>query len=65
MNKLNISLSELLNILKIAESYIKKDKAPILLMDKTSKRKSGMKGSKKGLNLKGGKMKKKGKKAFG
>ena len=61
MNKLNISLPELLNILKIAEDHINKDKAPILLMGKISKKKSGMKGSK---NPKGGKMKKE-KKAFG
>ena len=51
-------------MLKIVESYIKKEKAPVLLMDKTSK-KSSIEDSKKVLNPKGGKMKKKGKKAFG
>ena len=39
INKLNTSLSELLNILKIAESHIKKKKAPLLLIDKISKKK--------------------------
>ena len=63
MNKLNTSLPKLLNMLKIAESHIKKDKTPILLMGKTSKKKSCIKSSKKGLNPKGGKMKKKEKKA--
>ena len=63
VNKLSASLLELLNILKTAERHIKKDKAPVLLMGKTSKKKSGMKGSKKKLNPKGGVMKrKKGKK---
>ena len=32
MNKLNTSLPELLNMLKIAESHIKKEKAPLLLI---------------------------------
>ena len=41
MNKLNTSLPELLNMLKIAESHIKKEKAPLLLVGKTSKKKSG------------------------
>ena len=50
-------------MLKITESHIKKEKAPLLLMDKTSKKKSGYKGSKKALNPKGGKMKKKRKKS--
>ena len=63
MNKLNTFLSKLLNMLKIAEGHIKKDKALVLLMEKTSKKKSGTKASKKGLNPKGGKMKKKEKKA--
>ena len=62
MNKLNTSLSKLLNMLKIAESHIKKKKALLLLVGKISKKKSGFKGSKKALNPKGGKMKKKGKK---
>ena len=65
MNKLNTSLPELLNMLKTAESHIKKEKAPLLLVGKTSKKKSGFKGSKKALNPKGGKMKKKGKKVLG
>ena len=46
-------------MLKIAESHIKKDKAPVLLMGKTSKKKPGMKGSKRKLNPKGGVMKRK------
>ena len=49
-------------MLKITESHIKKTKAPLLLMGKTSKKKSGFKGLKKALNPKDGKMKKKGKK---
>ena len=65
MNKLNTSLSELLNMLKTAESHIKKEKAPLLLVGKISKKKLGFKGSKKVLNPKGGKMKKKGKKVSG
>ena len=65
MNKLNTSLPELLNMLKITESHIKKEKAPLLLMDKTSKKKSSFKGSKKALKPKGGQMKKKGKKISG
>ena len=62
MNKLNTSLPELLNILKTTESHIKKEKASLFLVGKTSKKKSVFKGSKKALNPKGGKMKKKGKK---
>uniref|UniRef100_A0A6I9QKQ3 Uncharacterized protein LOC105037317 n=1 Tax=Elaeis guineensis var. tenera TaxID=51953 RepID=A0A6I9QKQ3_ELAGV len=65
MNKLNISLSELLNMLKIAKGHIKKDKAPVLLMKKTFKKKLDIKGSKKGLNPKGDKKKKKEKKTSG
>ena len=38
MNKLNTSLTELLNILKTAESHIKKKKAPFLV-GKISKKK--------------------------
>ena len=61
MNKLNTSLPELLNMLKTAESHVKKEKAPLLLIDK--KKKSGKKGFKK-LNPKSGISKnKKGKKA--
>ena len=51
-------------MLKIVESHIKKEKSPLLLVDKISKKKSGFKGSKKALNPKGGKMKK-GKKVSG
>ena len=58
MNKLNTSLPELLNMLKIVENHIKNEKAPLLFMGKTSKKKSGFKGSNKVLNLKGDKMKK-------
>ena len=64
MNKLNTSLSKLLNMLKIAESHIKKEKTP-LLVGKVFEKKSGFKGLKKVLNPKGGKMKKKEKKVFG
>ena len=61
MNKLNTSLPELLNMLKTAESHIKKEKAPLLLIDK--KKKLGKKGFKR-LNPKCGISKnKKGKKA--
>ena len=52
MNKLNSSLPELLNILKIVESHIKKDKAPLLLVDGIYKKKAGRKGSKRRLNPK-------------
>ena len=59
MNKLDTSLFELLNMIKIAESHIKKDKAPLLLMDGISKKKTDKKGSRKRLNPKGGIMKRK------
>ena len=49
-------------MLKIAENHIKKEKALVLLMGKTFEKKSGIKGSKKALNPKCGKMKKKEKK---
>ena len=66
MNKLNSSLPELLNMLKTAESHIKKDKAPLLLVDGISKKKAGKKGSKRRLNPKGGiNKRKKGKKTSG
>ena len=39
MNKLNISLSEWLNMLKIVESHFKGEKAPVLLVDKINKKK--------------------------
>ena len=65
MNKLNTSLPELLNMLKTVESHIKKDKAPLLLVSGTSKKKTGKKGSKGRLNPKGGIKKNKGKKASG
>ena len=66
MNKLNSSLPELLNMLKTAESHIKKDKAPLLLVDGISKKKAGKKGSKRRLNPKGGiNKRKKEKKTFG
>ena len=61
MNKLNISLSKLLNILKIAESHFKDEKAQVLHVDKISKKKT-KKGSKKKLNHKVGISKKKAKK---
>ena len=53
-------------MLKIAESHIKKDKAPLFLMDGISKKKVSKKGTKKRWNPKGGTVKrKKGKKDFG
>ena len=63
MNKLNISLSKLLNILKTAESHFKSEKAQILQVDKISKKKA-KKGSKKKMNPKAGISKKKVKKVF-
>ena len=54
MNKLNSSLTELLNMLKTAESHIKKDKALLILVDKIHKNKTCKKGFKKRLNSKGG-----------
>ena len=64
MNKLNISLPELLNILKIAESHFKGEKTPVLLVDKISKKK-GKKSSKKKMNPKTSISKKKIKKKIG
>ena len=61
MNKLNSSLPELLNMLKTTESHFKGDKARILHVDNTSKKK-GKKGSKKKLNPKASISKKKVKK---
>ena len=46
MNKLNISMPELLNMLKIIESHFKGEKGLVLLVDKINKKK-GKKGSKK------------------
>ena len=40
LNKLNISLPELLNMLKIAENHFKGEKAPILLVDNIDKKKT-------------------------
>ena len=53
MNKLNISLSELLNMLKIVKSHFKGEKAQVLHIDKISKKKA-KKGSKKKMNPKAG-----------
>ena len=61
MNKLNTSLSELLNMLKTAKRYFKGEKAPVLLINKISKKK-GKKYSKKKLNPKASIFKKKAKK---
>ena len=47
MYKLNTSLPELLNILKIVESHFKSEKAHVLLIDKISKKKIGNNGSNK------------------
>ena len=65
MNKFDTSLPELLNMLKTAESHLKKDKAPLLLVDEINKKKLGKKGSKRRLNPKGGIKKKKRKMASG
>ena len=61
MNKLNISLPELLNMLKIVESHFKGENAQILHVDKISKKKT-KKDSKKKMNPKIGISKKKMKK---
>ena len=61
MNKLNISLLELLNMLETAESHFKGEKALDLLVDKINKKK-GKKSSKKKLNPKASISKKKAKK---
>ena len=58
MNKLNISLSELLNMWKTVESHFKGEKTLVLLIDKINKKK-GKKGSKKKLNPKADIFKKK------
>ena len=63
MNKLNISLPKLLNMLKIEESHFKDEKTPVLLVDKINKKK-GKKSSKKKLNPKANISKKKVKKIF-
>ena len=64
MNKLNTTLLELLNMLKIVESHFKSKKAPLLLVDK-KKTKVEKKGSKRKQNLKGSIQKrKKAKKDF-
>ena len=61
MNKLNPSLPKLLNILKIAESNFKGEKAQVLHVDKINKKK-GKKNSKKKMNPKASISKKKAKK---
>ena len=66
MNKLNTFLPGLLNMFKTTERHIKKDKAPLLLVDGINKKKTGRKDLKKRLNPKDGVNKnKKGKKASG
>ena len=61
MNKLNINLPELLNMLKITESYFKGEKVLVLLADKISKKK-GKKDFKKKMNPRASILKKKVKK---
>ena len=51
INKLNISLPELLNMLKITESHFKGEKALVLFVDKIGKKKT-KKDSKKKINPK-------------
>ena len=63
MNKLNISLPELLNMLKTAESHFKGENAQVLHVDKISKKKA-KKGFKKKMNPKASIFKKKMKKVF-
>ena len=53
MNKLNTSLSKLLNMLKTVESHFKGEKTLVLLVDKINKKKD-KKGSKKKMNPKDG-----------
>ncbi|XP_073104817.1 uncharacterized protein [Elaeis guineensis] len=48
INKLDIFLLELLNMLKIAKNHIKGERGPLLMVDKN---KYGRKGSKKGKKL--------------
>ena len=62
MNQFETKLPELLNMLKTAESTIKKDK-PVLLMNSSSKAKKGNKKKNKTKNLKGNGGVKKGKKS--
>ena len=50
-------------MLKIAERRLKKNKAPLIIVDGINKKKSGKKGFNRRLNAKGGIKKKKGKKA--
>ena len=61
MNKWNISLPKLLNILKIVESHFKGEKTQVLHVDKINKKKA-KKGSKKKMNPKADISKKKVKK---
>ena len=58
MNKLDTILPELLNILKVAKIHIKREKGPLLLVDKKRAGKMGSKKSQK-LNPKGDIFKKK------
>ena len=51
MNKLNLSLSEMLNMLKIVEGHFKGDKANRLLLVDGKKKGIMKKGSKRKLNL--------------
>ena len=61
MNKLNISLFELLNMLKTIENHFRGEKAQVLHVDKISKKKA-KKDSKKKMNPKASVSKKKVKK---
>ena len=63
MNKLNISLPELLNMLKTVKSHFKGEKASVLLINKVNEKKV-KKDSKKKINPKTGISKKKVKKVF-
>ena len=55
MNKIDVSLAELLNMLKIAEGTLQKEKPNVLMIGKTKKRKAGQalkKGKKKLMKIK-------------
>ena len=49
MNKIDVTLAELLNMLKTAEGTLQKEKPNVLMIGKTNKRKSGQ-ALKKGKN---------------
>ena len=52
MNKIEVTIPELINMLKTAEPSIKKDQKAIMLVDSSSKRKSQGKKKKKKMTMK-------------